>query len=208
MYCNCARLNMNPAAFPAGLSMIEVRFHGRGGQGVVLASEILASAAFRQGKDVQSFPFFGVERRGAPLMAFTRISDKPIRVKSIVRQPEYVVVMDPSLWKAVDVTQGLREGGLLLVNGPPEMKLPASVSYRTIVFDATSVSLEHGLGSHTAPIVNTAILGAFSAATDLVSLENLVASIPEFVHRRAETNVAACKAAHGRMSREVALLAA
>lgn len=188
--------------------MIEVRFHGRGGQGVVLASEILASAAFHEGKDVQSFPFFGVERRGAPLMAFTRISDEPIRVKSIVRRPEFVLVLDPSLWKAVDVAEGLREGGLLLVNGPPEVELPASSSYRTLVFDATTVSLEHGLGTRTSPIVNTAMLGAFAAATDLVSLENLVAGIHEFVPRRTKDNVAACKAAYRKMGKEVTVVAA
>ncbi|MFQ5907285.1 MAG: 2-oxoacid:acceptor oxidoreductase family protein [Thermoplasmata archaeon] len=183
--------------------MKEVRFHGRGGQGVVLASKILASAAFLEGKDVQAFPFFGVERRGAPLMAFTRIDDEPIRVKSEVRRPHYVLVLDASLLKAVDVITGLREGGLMLVNGPAALKIAASPAYETVVFDATEVSLEYGLGSRMAPIVNTAILGALSAATEIVSIESLENTIPEFVPRNATANVGACQTAHARMMEEV-----
>lgn len=187
--------------------MIEVRFHGRGGQGVVLASEILASAAYHGGYDVQSFPFFGVERRGAPLMAFTRMSDEPIRVKAIVQRPDFVVVLDPSLLKAVNVTEGLRGNGLLFVNGPPELEVPASSQHRSVVFDATSVSLEHGLGSRMSPIVNTAVLGAFAAATGLVTLEHLEAGIQEFVPRRTRANVAACRTAFRQMAQEVPLVA-
>lgn len=183
--------------------MKEVRFHGRGGQGVVLASKILASAAFLEGKDVQAFPFFGVERRGAPLMAFTRIDEEPIRVKSEVQRPHYVLVLDASLLKAVDVAAGLRDGGFMLVNGPPALKVAGSPAYETVVFDATEVSLEYGLGSRMAPIVNTAILGALSAATDLVRIQSLERSIPEFVPRNPSANVAACRTAHARMSEEV-----
>jgi 2-oxoacid:acceptor oxidoreductase gamma subunit (pyruvate/2-ketoisovalerate family) len=186
--------------------MIEVRFHGRGGQGVVLASEILANAAFLEGREVQSFPFFGVERRGAPLMAFARISYEPIRVKSVVRTPDYVVVLDPSLIRTVDVAAGLREEGLMLINGPREMPVNPGRGYKTMVFDATSVSLRHGLGSRTAPIVNTAMLGAFAAATGIVQIESLERSIPDFVPGRPEANVAACRDAYERMLEEVEVL--
>ena len=96
--------------------MIEIRFHGRGGQGAVVASNILAEAAFMEGKDVCSFPFFGVERRGAPVTAFTRVDSRPIRVKSGIYAPDHVIVLDPSLLKAVDVLAGLKKGGIVLVN--------------------------------------------------------------------------------------------
>lgn len=182
--------------------MIEVRFHGRGGQGVVLASEILANAAFLEGKQVQSFPFFGVERRGAPLVAFSRISDETIRVKSIVRTPDYVVVLDSSLLRTVDVAAGLKEGGLLIVNGPQEMKVNPTPGRRAVVFDATAVSLRHGLGTRTAPIVNTAMLGAFAAATGLLRIESLERSIPGLVPGRPEANVAACREAYEMMLQE------
>lgn len=170
---------------------------------MVLASEILASAAFLEGKDVQAFPFFGVERRGAPLMAFTRISDRPIRVKSEVRTPHYVLVLDPSLLKAVDVTSGIREDGLMLVNGPSGMRVKSNPHFKTLVFDATSVSLEYGLGSPMSPIVNTAVLGAFSAATGVVKVESLEKGIPEFVPGRIEANIAACRDAYRKMRQEV-----
>ncbi len=203
MYFNCTSLGKYFTKHLSTVIVIEVRFHGRGGQGVVLASEILASAAFLDGKDVQSFPFFGVERRGAPLMAFTRISDQPIRIRSEVKTPHYVLVLDPSLVRAVDVSSGIRSDGLLLTNGPPEMHLNASSRFKTLVFDATSVSLEHGLGSRTAPIVNTAMLGAFAAATDLIRIESLEESILELVPRKAEANVAACRTAYVAVAKEV-----
>lgn len=186
--------------------MLEVRFHGRGGQGVVLASEILANAAFLEGKNVQSFPFFGVERRGAPLVAFTRISQQPILIRSAVERPHYVLVLDASLLKAVDPAAGLRDEGIMLVNGPTGMPVKGSGGYTVIVFDATSVSLEHGLGSRTSPVVNTSMLGAFAAASGIVKIESLEASIPEFVPRKAEANVRACRAAYERMIGEVTLV--
>ena len=96
--------------------MIEIRFHGRGGQGTVIASELLAQAAFIEGKTPQSFPFFGVERRGAPVTAFTRIDDKPIQVRTSIMTPDIVVVLDPGLLRTINVTAGLKPNGLLLVN--------------------------------------------------------------------------------------------
>lgn len=186
--------------------MIEVRFHGRGGQGVVLASEILANAAFFEGKEVQSFPFFGVERRGAPLVAFARISDGPIRAKFGVRSPDYVIVLDASLVGLVEVTSGVKPGALVFINAPPGLDVVEGSDFRTVVFDATSVSLRHGLGSRTAPIVNTAMLGAFAAATRIVQLESLERAIKEMVPGSPEHNAAACRDAYQEMMKEVDVL--
>ena len=96
--------------------MIEIRFHGRGGQGAVTAANILAEAAFREGNDVQAFPYFGVERRGAPVTAFTKIDKKPIRVKSQIYEPDYVVVLAPQLVQAINVAEGLKPDGIVIIN--------------------------------------------------------------------------------------------
>lgn len=159
--------------------MIEIRFHGRGGQGAVTAANILASAAFREGKYVQAFPFFGVERRGAPVTAFTRIDDKPIRIKTQIYEPDIVVVLDPSLLDTVDVTAGLKEGGTVIINTEKSKeeileklkKKPAKLA----LVDATGIALEV-LGL---PITNTAILGAVAKATGLVKLESVQDAIKD-----------------------------
>ncbi len=96
--------------------MIEVSFHGRGGQGAVTAARLLAEAAFIEGKYCQAFPFFGAERRGAPVVAFTRINDKPIRVRSEVYNPDYVVIFDPTILESVDITKGLKPSSLVILN--------------------------------------------------------------------------------------------
>lgn len=185
--------------------MIEVRFHGRGGQGVVIASEVLAKAAFRMGFEVSSFPFFGVERRGAPVTAYTRIDSKPIRVKTNIYWPDYVVVLDSSLLRGVDVLEGLKVGGSALINWPAGKKLgnlPAK--FRYFVLDATSIAASHGIGSQTAPIVNTAILGGFARMCDSIELEAVLESIREAAPMKKEENVAAAREAFEKTS-EVAL---
>jgi 2-oxoacid:acceptor oxidoreductase gamma subunit (pyruvate/2-ketoisovalerate family)/2-oxoacid:acceptor oxidoreductase delta subunit (pyruvate/2-ketoisovalerate family) len=173
--------------------MIEIRFHGRGGQGAVVASELLAQAAFLDGKMPQSFPFFGVERRGAPVTAFTRIDDHPIGVRTSITEPDVVVVLDPGLLGTTRVTDGLKPHGLLLVNTPhraEELVAPAGV-HRAAV-DATRIALAHGLGTPMLPIVNTAILGALARATEVVSLEALSRAVEQFVPRNpAENRLAA-----------------
>ncbi|ACJ16966.1 pyruvate/2-oxoisovalerate: ferredoxin oxidoreductase, common gamma subunit [Thermococcus onnurineus NA1] len=159
--------------------MIEIRFHGRGGQGAVTAANILASAAFLEGKYVQAFPFFGVERRGAPVTAFTRIDEKPIRIKTQIYEPDIVVVLDPSLLDTVDVTAGLKDGGIVIVNTEKSKeevleklkKKPAKLA----LVDATTIALEI-LGL---PITNTAILGAVAKATGVVSLEHVQKAIQD-----------------------------
>ena len=179
--------------------MIEVRFHGRGGQGVVVASEVLANAAFRMGFEVSAFPFFGVERRGAPVTAYTRIDSRPIRTKSSIYWPDYVVVLDSSLLKGIDVLEGLKQGGSVLINYPEGKKLEnVSPRFHHFVLDATAVASAHGIGSQTAPIVNTAIMGGFAKMCDVVTLDSVLESIRELAPAKEEENVAAAKEAYER----------
>ncbi len=160
--------------------MIEIRFHGRGGQGAVTAANILAEAAFREGKDVQAFPYFGVERRGAPVTAFTKIDDDPIRVRSQIYEPDFVVVLDQSLLKSIDVALGMKSEGIILINidkKPETIKKEIQGDYKIATVDATGIAIRHTLGTKAAPIVNTAILGAFAKVTGLVKIESIVDSI-------------------------------
>jgi len=173
--------------------MIEVRFHGRGGQGAVTAARLLAEAAFHEGKHCQAFSSFGAERRGAPVVAFTRIDSRPIRIRTEVYEPNHVVVLDPTLLEAVNITAGLKRGGIIVVNAkgvPGELK---AGKFATV--DATAIALEF-LG---APITNTAMLGAFAKATKLVSLNSVVKAIEGyFGEKLAEKNAAAVRAAYER----------
>ena len=169
--------------------MIEIRFHGRGGQGAVLAAELLAQAAFVDGKVPQSFPFFGVERRGAPVTSFTRLDDRPAAVRTTITSPDIVVVLEPGLLLTQPVTDGLKAGGLLLVNTrrpPEELRLAAPGRIATV--DATQIALSHGLGSPTLPIVNTAMLGALARATGVVSLPAVEAAVEKFVPAKPREN--------------------
>jgi len=172
--------------------MIEIRFHGRGGQGAVVASELLAQAAFLDGKEPQSFPFFGVERRGAPVTAYARIDDRPIGVRTSITRPDIVVVLDPGLLATQPVADGLKDGGLLLVNSPkPVETLRAPATVRRAAVDASAIALAHGLGSRTMPIVNTTVLGALARASGVVSLEAVGKAIDRFVPSYPEQNRAA-----------------
>ncbi len=178
--------------------MIEIRFHGRGGQGSVIASKILAKAFFMEGKYVSSFPYFGVERRGAPVTAFTRVDDKPIRAKYQIYEPDYVVVLDPSLVKAVNVLKGIKENGWVLLN---TMKKPEEVREildfpRIATVDATTIAIKHRLGSQAAPIVNTAILGAFARVSGLVKIETVMDAIRQAAPAKQEENAQAAKEAY------------
>lgn len=177
--------------------MIEIRFHGRGGQGSVIGAQLLAEAAFREGKFVQAFPYFGVERRGAPVSAFTRISTTPILTRTNIYTPDHVVVLDPTLVEFVNITEGLREGGWVIVNtrkSPDALGIAGHSNIATV--DATGIARSHGLGSKAAPIVNTSILGAVARATSVVGLDSLLAAIREKVPSRREENAAAAKDAY------------
>jgi len=178
--------------------MIEIRFHGRGGQGVVIASEVLADAAFREGKRVQSFPAFGVERRGAPVMAFTRIADQDIRIRCQIYEPDHIVILDPTLLEVLDVTAGLKPGGWILLNStdaPESFQLHDRFRVGTV--DANHIAIKYRLGPRNAPIVNTAILGAFSNLTGIVGLEPLCRAVREAVPVRPDENVSAVREAYG-----------
>ena len=177
--------------------MIEVRFHGRGGQGVVVASEVLANAAFREGFEVASFPYFGVERRGAPVAAYARIDDKPIRIRSSIYEPDYVVVLDNSLLKGVDLLEGLKPGGTVMINFPDDERLDdIHPEFRYFTLDATSIAATHGIGSKVAPIVNTSIMGGFAKICDMVSLDAMLESIREKAPVKKDENVAAAREAY------------
>lgn len=184
--------------------MIEVRFHGRGGQGAVIASNILAEAGFLEGKEISAFPFFGVERRGAPVTAYTRMADHPIRIKSGIYEPDYVIVLDPTLVKAVNVAEGLKPGGIVLVN---TKETPASLSEeldlgedrKVATVDATGIAIKHRLGSKAAPIVNSSVLGAFAKVSGLIRIESLVTSIKHNVPVKLEENAAAAQEAYGQV---------
>ncbi len=177
--------------------MIEVRFHGRGGQGAVVASKVLAEAFFQEGNYVQSFPAFGAERRGAPVAAFTREDNSPIRIRTHIYSPDHVVVLDPSLLETTDVTAGLKPAGWVIINTElaPE-DIPDMEAFRVATVDAGQVAAKHGLGTPTAPIVNTAILGAFSRATDSVRIESVCSAIRVAIPQTAEANAAACMEAY------------
>jgi 2-oxoisovalerate ferredoxin oxidoreductase gamma subunit len=178
--------------------MRELRIHGRGGQGAVIASKILASALFLEGKHVQSFPSFGVERRGAPVTAFLRSSDGPILLRCEITEPDALIVLDPTLVGAVDVVAGLQPGGAILVNSPhgPDAYPDLAGRFRLATVDASAVARRFGLGSRTQPIVNTAILGAFASFSHDVRLGSVCQAIAAEMPARSEDNVAAaCEAA-------------
>ena len=177
--------------------MRELRIHGRGGQGAVIASKVLAAALFRDGQSVQSFPAFGVERRGAPVTAFLRFAKRPIRLRCEITAPDDLIVLDPTLVEAVNVTTGLKDGGLVLINSPrpPQSYADLASRYRVATVDANTIARDNKLGSRTQPIVNTAILGAFAAATGLVLLDSVCAAIADEVPIQTQANTDAARQA-------------
>ena len=166
--------------------MKEIRFHGRGGQGAVTAASLLAVAAFNDGKYTQAFPTFGVERRGAPVQAFTRISDEFIRRRSEIYEPDILLVLDSTLLGVVDVTSGLKDDGIIIINtekSPKELGLEGmdvrSVDATTEAFDVLN-----------ADIVNTAMLGALSGFTGAVGKDSICDAINSHFRKDiAEKNV-------------------
>jgi 2-oxoacid:acceptor oxidoreductase gamma subunit (pyruvate/2-ketoisovalerate family) len=174
--------------------MYEIRFHGRGGQGAVTASKILATAAFLESKWVTSFPFFGTERRGAPVTAFTRVDDQRIELRSQIYEPDAVIILDKSLMNGVNVTEGLKNDGVIVVNGKGG-NLKETGKYRVASVDATSIALRNGLGDPSHPIVNTAILGAFAKISNLVSLQSIKNATSDTVPSRKKENVNAIQEA-------------
>lgn len=176
--------------------MIEIRIHGRGGQGAVTSSKIAGIAASIEGKYAQGLPFFGFERRGAPLTVFLRLDDKPITIASRIYEPDGIIVLDPALAEIKNViAAGLKQGGVAVMNTlkkPEEVDLGVKLSKLAVV-DATGVALKM-LGQ---PITNTAILGAFSKATGLIKLESLEEGIMRVLPPRIQArNVKALQTAY------------
>ena len=175
--------------------MVEIRWHGRGGQGAVTAAELLARAAINEGKYAQAFPSFGPERRGAPVLAFDRISSKvPIRVRAEITEPDVVVVLDSGLLTVVNVTSGLKKQGIVIINSKKTLKdIESSFGNKLqlAAVDATKIAREV-LG---VPIVNTTMLGAVLRAVEVVKLESLFGLLEERFGRLAERNIEAMKRA-------------
>ncbi|MBI3297241.1 MAG: 2-oxoacid:acceptor oxidoreductase family protein [Elusimicrobia bacterium] len=175
--------------------MLEIRFHGRGGQGTVLAAKMLADAVLRSGwGECMAIPEFGVERRGAPVLAYARISKETIRVRARVYAPDAVVVLDPVLAASPAVLAGLKPGGIVIVNS--EKTPSAGRRWRWLAIPAKAIARSHGLGPRTAPMVNTAMCGALVAALEVACLPSLEAAVRDAVPAKPEENVAAAREAY------------
>jgi pyruvate ferredoxin oxidoreductase gamma subunit len=187
----------SPVADDVGV--FEVRIHGRGGQGVVTAAELLSVAAFTEGRHAQAFPTFGSERTGAPVVAFCRIADRPIRTREPIVEPDALIVQDPTLLNQVDAFGGVGAAAFVLINTArtlAELGLEQFVRRfepdRVLTVPATELAREH-LGR---PLPNAALLGGFAALTGVVSVESVANAIRgRFSGRTADGNVAAALAA-------------
>jgi pyruvate ferredoxin oxidoreductase gamma subunit len=187
--------------------MLQIRIHGRGGQGVVTAAELLAVAAFEQGHHAQAFPSFGSERTGAPVVAFCRIDEREIRVREPILAPDVLIVQDPTLLHQVDVFQGLRPDGWVLINSRrtfDELGVGEIAQRfrheRLATVPATEIALRH-LGR---PLPNAVLLGGFAALSGLVGLDAVAHAIRErFEGKLAEANVAAATEAYEFVRQEV-----
>jgi pyruvate ferredoxin oxidoreductase gamma subunit len=174
--------------------MFEIRIHSRGGQGGVTAARLLALAAIHDGKYATAAPFYGAERRGAPIVSFVRIDDKPIRIYSQIKKPDMVVVLDASVMDVVDVLQGLKSGGRVLVNSQQKKEFPGFTSNNV---DLTGIALKENLVVSGSPILNTPVIGAL-AKMGIVSAESAKKSIQEMF--TDDRNVKAAEAAYQEMS--------
>jgi pyruvate ferredoxin oxidoreductase gamma subunit len=179
--------------------MFEVRLHGRGGQGVVTAAEMLSIAAFLEGRHAQAFPSFGSERTGAPVVSFCRIDDKPIRLREPILEPDAVIVQDPTLLAAVQVLQGLKPGGYVLINSKKSLAelglaevLAGLPEGHVRIVPATEIALRH-VGR---PLPNAVLMGAFAAVTGLLHVASVEAAIRQkFQGPVGDANVEAAKEA-------------
>ena len=177
--------------------MIEIRIHGRGGQGAVTSTELLALAAINEGKYAQAFPSFGPERRGAPVVAFTRINDKPIRTREMVYTPDIVAVLDPTILKIVDVTTGLKKNGIIILNTSKDEKTIRKlfgIQAKLAIVNATDIAIQN-LGL---PITNTTMLGALIKASGVINIASIEAPLRKRFGRIAEKNWNALKEAYSK----------
>jgi pyruvate ferredoxin oxidoreductase gamma subunit len=175
--------------------MIGIRLHGRGGQGAVTSAELLALGAMGEGKYAQAFPSFGPERRGAPVVAFCRISDKGILLRAVIQEPDIVLVLDPGILRLVDVAHGLKAEGILVANtrfSPEEIKKELGLKSRVATVDANRIAQEE-LGL---TITNTTMLGALLKASEIVDKGAMIEPLQERFGRLAERNIKALERAY------------
>lgn len=168
------------------MEMYEIRIHSRGGQGGVTAARLLALAAFRDGKYATAFPFYGAERRGAPVVSFVRIDDRQIRVYSMIEKPDLVIVLDSSVMDTVDVLHGLKPDGKIIVNAAHPLSIGERKAYTV---DLTGIALNEGLVVAGSPILNTPVMGAL-AKLGTVSFESAKQAILEMFSDERNINAA------------------
>lgn len=185
--------------------MQEIRFHGRGGQGAVIASKILAQALFFEDSYAQAFPTFGAERRGAPVAAFVRSDDTFINIRSRVITPDFVVVMAARLIESVPVSDGLKKGGIILINSDLQAaefnfgkdgQERTEPPFRVVTINLNRIALEFGLGTEIMPLINAPVLGALAKVSGMVKPESLIRALPNFIPARLEDNEKALYAAY------------
>jgi len=187
--------------------MFQVRVHGRGGQGVVTATELLSVAAFREGRHAQAFPSFGSERTGAPVIAFCRIADRPIRLREPILAPDALIIQDPTLLHQVDVFSGLVADGYVLINTSRSFAELGLAEFaqkfnptRLCTVAATEIALRH-VGR---PLPNAALLGGFAAISGRISLDSVCAALQDkFPPKVAAANIAAAQEAYSFVEREI-----
>ena len=180
--------------------MVEIRIHGRGGQGVVTASDLVAMAAFHEGHHAQAFPSFGSERTGAPVVSYCRVEDREIRSREPVLEPDIIIGQDPTLLTVMDVFSGLKPGGYALINSSKTLEeleledvLKKTDADHLVTVPASELAREH-LGR---PLPNAALLGAMSALTGLVDIASVEGAIKQRFHGRlGDSNSAAARAAY------------
>jgi len=179
-----------------GNGMVEIRWHGRGGQGAVTSAELVAQAAISENRYGQAFPSFGPERRGAPVQSFLRVStDKPIRVRAEIHEPDAVVVLDPGLLRIVNVTAGLKKGGLVIINTrktAAELRQEFGFEFPLATVDANRIAREE-LG---VLITNTTMVGALLRATDVVKVESVLSPLENRFGKIASKNINAMQRAY------------
>ena len=180
--------------------MFQVRIHGRGGQGVVTAAEMLSIAAFEEGRHAQAFPSFGSERTGAPVVAFCRIADKEIRLREPIMEPDAIIIQDPTLLHQVDVFAGLKKDGYILINTTKTFEQLGLGDFvrdwhaeRLCTVSATELSIKH-VGR---PVPNVPLLGGFAAVSSIIKLESVAMAIRDkFSGKVADGNIAAATEAY------------
>jgi pyruvate ferredoxin oxidoreductase gamma subunit len=185
----------------------QVRIHGRGGQGVVTAAELLSVAAFMEGRHAQAFPTFGSERTGAPVVSFCRIDERPIRAREPIAEPDALIIQDPTLLHQVDLFDGLDPEGWILINSSRSFAelgiadlLERFSPQRLLTVPATELAREH-LGR---PLPNAVLLGGFAALSGLISLESVSAAIRErFPGKLGDGNIAAAEAAFAYVGKQI-----